>query len=224
LVTGKPSKIRVFLAEDHPIVRRGVSLIVDAEPDMEVVGEAADGWEAVEGVLRLNPDVVVMGLDLPKLSGIEATRRITEASSRASVLVLSGLVREDLLFEALEAGAAGYALRGIAVEDFLRAIRTVHAGEVCISPRMATKLVGGFLKRIRNGASEDGFERLSLREREVLPLLAAGRSQLEIASTLRVSPYTVQTYRQRIMKKLDLHSKTDVLRYALRRGIVSLEQ
>ena len=215
--------IRVFLADDHPVVRRGLSLVIGEQDDMQVVGEAEDGMEAVECIKRLRPDVALMDIDMPNLSGIEATKMISESDPEVAVLILTAYDREDLLFQALQAGASGYALKMTNSEDLLAAVRTVHSGEVCISPTMATKLVGDYLKRSKDPDEPDTYGKLSSREREVLPLLAEGHTHHTIAELLHVSPYTVQTYRQRIMRKLDLHSGTELLRYALKKGLVSLE-
>ena len=217
------SAIRVFLADDHPVVRRGLSLVISEQDDMQVIGEAEDGAEAVDSIRRLRPDVALMDIDMPNLSGIEATKRIAESNPEIAVLILTAYDREDLLFQALQAGAAGYALKMTNAEDLLAAVRTVNSGEVCISPTMATKLVGDYLKRSKNPDDPDTYRKLSSREREVLPLLAEGHTHHSIADLLHVSPYTVQTYRQRIMRKLDLHSSTELLRYALKKGLVSLE-
>ena len=215
--------IRVFLADDHPVVRRGISLVISEQDDMQVVGEAEDGMAAVECIERLRPDVALMDIDMPNLSGIEATKKISESNPEVAVLILTAYDREDLLFQALQAGAAGYALKTTNAEDLLAAVRTVNSGEVCISPVMATKLVGDYLKRSKSSDDPDTYRKLSSREREVLPLLAEGHTHHTIADLLHVSPYTVQTYRQRIMRKLDLHSGTELLRYALKKGLVSLE-
>ena len=223
---GKQSSDRaigVFLADDHPIVRRGLSLVISEQDDMQVVGEAKDGAEAVERIRKLRPDVVLMDIEMPNLSGIEATKKISESNPEIAVLIFTAYDREDLLFQALQAGAAGYALKMTNAEDLLAAVRTVNSGDVCISPAMATKLVGDYLKRSRDPDDADTYRKLSSREREVLPLLAEGHTHHTIAELLHVSPYTVQTYRQRIMRKLDLHSGTELLRYALKKGLVSLE-
>lgn len=216
-------KIRVFVVDDHLIIRRGLSLIVQDQRDMTLVGEASDGWEAVESICNLKPDVVLMDIELPGISGVEATKKISESNPSTAVLILTSHEREDLLFQSLRAGAAGYTLKSTDADDLLAAIRTVNAGEVCISPSMATKLVGDYLDRSGSPEGADTYNSLSNREREVLPLLAEGHSHQSIATKLQVSPYTVQTYRQRIMRKLDIHSGTDLLRYALRKGLVSLE-
>ena len=217
------TKIRVFVVDDHLIIRRGLSLIVQDQQDMILVGEASDGWEAVESITRMEPDVVLMDIEMPGLSGVEATKKISESNPNTAVLILTSHEREDLLFQSLRAGAAGYTLKSTDTEDLLAAIRTVNVGEVCISPSMAIKLVGDYLDRSGSPEGTDTYSSLSNREREVLPLLAEGRSHQTIATKLQVSPFTVQTYRQRIMRKLDIHSETDLLRYAVRKGLISLE-
>ena len=216
------TRIRVFLADDLPVVRRGIALLLAAEPDMVVVGEAGGCWKVVDRVERLRPDLVLLDLDMPGLPTLDAIRRITEVSPGASVLLLTLNDTEDSLSQALLAGASGYVLKSATVEELVGAIRLVHAGETFIHPSIATRLVGQYIRRLRNGRDTDEFQRLSTREREVLPLIADGRADYDIASTLHISPYTVQTYRQRIMKKLDVHSRTELLKYALRKGIVSL--
>lgn len=217
------SKIRVFVVGDHLIIRRGLPLIVQDQHDMVLVGEASDGWEAVDIIQNLNPDVVLMDIELPGISGVEATKKISENNPNTAVLILTSHEREDLLFQSLRAGAARYTLKSTDSDDLIAVIRTVNAGEVCISSSMATKLVGDYLDRSGSAEGSDTYGSLSTREREVLPLLAEGHSHQNIAERPQVSPFTVQTYRQRIMRKLDIHSGTDLLRYALRKGLVSLE-
>lgn len=218
------TQIRVLLADDHTVVRQGIARILQEEADMEVVGEVSDGALAIREAERLHPDVIVMDIGMPGVSGIEAAKAITKSAPALRILMLTVYDRDDFLFRALEAGASGYILKGAAIDELLAAIRTVHAGETYIHPRMATKLVGDYLSRLEGGEGQDAYARLSTREREVLPLLAEDRTTQEIGDILHVSPYTVQTYRQRIMQKLDLHSKTELLRYALRRGLIPLEE
>lgn len=217
-------KIRVYLADDHTIVRRGIARLLDEEADMEVVGEAGDGTEAIQGVQQLRPDVVLMDIGMPGLSGIEATRQIVQTVPGVQVLILTVYDQADLLFRALQAGAAGYVLKGADMDDLLRAIRTVHSGEVFIHPQMATRLVQDYLKRLESGEGQDQYEKLSGREREILPMLADDLMNREIAEVLHISPLTVQTYRQRIMQKLNLHSRSELLKYALRKGLIRLGQ
>ena len=217
------NRIRALLADDQPIVRRGISLLLQQEDDIKVVGEASNGWETVECVRRLHPDVVLMDIDMPGMSGLDATKQITSSAPTVSVLILTIHDRDDFLFEALQTGALGYILKTANVEELMTAIRTVHSGEVFIYPHMATKQVGDYLRRMRSDAGEDSYSRLSRREREVLPLLAESHTNQEIGELLHLSPFTIQTYRQRIMRKLDLHSRTELLKYALRRKLISLD-
>jgi two-component system response regulator NreC len=218
-----PNNIGVFLAEDHVVVREGIALILESADDMTVVGEAGDGWQTVEGVQRSRPDVVLMDIDMPGLSGIDATRRIAETCPEVPVIMLTVYEREDLLSRSLEAGAKGYVLKTAGVDELITAIRTVHSGDVYIHSPMTTKLVGDYVNRLRGGQGDDLYEKLSARERQVLPMLAEGRTVKEIGDVLRVSPYTIQTYRQRIMQKLGIHRSNELLMYALRRGLVHLE-
>ena len=218
-----PQTITVFLADDHTLARQGIALMLEEPSDVEVVGETGDGWQTVEAVNKLRPDVVLMDIDMPGLSGIEATRRIAQASPEISVIMLTVYARQDYLSRSLDAGARGYVLKAAGVDDLLAAIRTVHAGEVFIYPAMATRLVSDYLNRLRGGERDDPYEKLSAREREVLPMLAEGRSAPDIAAAIRVSPYTAQTYRQRIMHKLDVHTVTELLLFAIRRGLIRLE-
>ena len=218
----KTETISVFIA-DHPVVRYGVSATIGRESDIEVVGESSDGWQAVSEIQRLQPDVVLLELDLPSVTGMDVLKRISYVAPDSAVIIFTNLTKEDHMLSALQAGAKGYILKNIEVFEITSAIRTVHEGEVFISPSMASKLVGNFLNREKADKAPDTYQRLSAREREVLSLLAEGMNNHSIAEHLSVSPYTVQTYRQRIMRKLDLHSGTELLRYAIRKGLVSLE-
>lgn len=215
-------KIRVFIADDHSLVRSGIVLLLNEQQDMQVVGESKDGRGAIDGISQLRPDVVLMDIDMPDMSGLEVTSEVVHSWPEIAVLILTGYDREEFLFQALRAGALGYLLKGASTEELLRAIRTVHSGDVFIYPSMATKLVGDYIRHTNPSGDKDHYQGLSAREREVLPLLAEGRTNKDMASLLFISPYTVQTYRQRIMKKLGLHSRTELVKYALRRGIIKL--
>ncbi|MCH7786486.1 MAG: response regulator transcription factor [Chloroflexi bacterium] len=215
--------IRLLIVDDHEVVRTGLRATVSLEEDIEVVAEAEDAQSAVDQAASPRPDVVLMDVRLGKVDGIEACRRIREELPDVAVLMLTSFGDEETVVSAVLAGAVGYLLKNASVEDLLTAIRTINSGDAFICPVMTTKLVGDYVKRTDTSYGEDAHERLSVREREVLPLLAEGRANEEIASLLSVSPYTVQTYRQRIMKKLDLHSRTELLKYALRRGLISLD-
>ena len=198
-------------------------MLLQQESDIEVVGEAGEGEEAVELAQRLRPDVVLMDIRMPGISGLDATRQIDDVATDVSVLILTVRDREDFLFQALQSGALGYILKSADVDVLVGAIRTVRAGDVFIYPSMAKKLVGGYLKGTWASHHDGDYNKLSTREREVLPLLAESHTNQEIAGMLHLSPYTIQTYRQRIMRKLDVHSRTELLKYALRKRLVSLD-
>lgn len=216
-------KIRVLIADDHAMFRRGIARFIREEPDMEVAGEAEDGAEAVQAAVRLRPDVVVMDIGMPGVSGIDATGQIVAAVPEARVLMLTVYDRDDFLFRAVQAGAVGYLLKGADIDDLLGAIRTVHAGEIFMYPSMAAKLMRDYVDRLQGGEGRDEYQHLSAREAEVLPLVADDMTNQQIAELLNISPYTVQTHRQRIMRKLNLHSRGELLKYALRRGLIRLE-
>lgn len=218
------NKIRVFLIDDQPIFRSGLTLLLNEQPDMGIVGALVQDTDIIETIQGAHPDVVLMDIDMSGVQAFDTIHRITESNSDLAVLILTIHDQEEFLFQALQAGALGYLLKDSSVEELLAAIRTINSGDAFICPIMTTKLVGDYVKRTDSSYSEDAYNRLSMREREVLPLLAEGRTNEDIASMLSVSPYTIQTYRQRVMKKLDLHNRTDLLKYALRRGLITLEE
>lgn len=215
-------KVRVLIAEDHGIVRDGIRLLLQAEPDMEVVGEACDGRSALEQTLLLHPDVVLMDLGLPVVNGIEATSQTHERCPEVKVLALTVHDSDDYFFRALSAGASGYVLKGAASGELLQAIRSVHRGEIYLNPSLNKRLVTDYLRRVRHGEESDSYSSLTEREREVLRLIAEGYTNQEIAGKLILSPSTVQTYRSRLMEKLSLQSRVDLIKYAIRRGIIDL--
>lgn len=207
-------RIRILLVDDHAIVRQGFKLILSQQPDMEVVGEAGDGVEAVERTLELKPNLVIMDIAMPRVNGVEATRRITENSPECSVLVLS--MHKDAVYvrEALRAGAKGYLLKDAIDHDLLRAVRAVANGEGFLSPEISRTVLDEFTR------TEDPFDLLTAREREVMQMLAEGKVAKEIATALDISVYTVDAHRGRIMKKLGLHSSTEIVRFAMRKGLI----
>lgn len=213
--------IRVLLTDDHAVLRAGLRALLDREPDMRVVGEATTGEEAVERVEALRPDVVVMDLSMPGAGGLEATRQITALGHGTRVLVLTVHAEEEYLLPVLEAGGSGYVTKTSADEDLTRAIRTVARGDVFLYPTAATLLLRGFNAKSERG--QDPLERLTDREREVLALTVEGFSSSEIGRKLFISPKTVDTYRARIMEKLDLHHRSELVRFALQTGLLRAE-
>lgn len=207
-------KIRILLADDHAVVRQGFKLILNQEPDLEVVGEASDGAETVKLALQLRPNVVIMDIGMPKMNGVEATRRIMESGAESKVLILS--MHKDPVYvrETLRAGAKGYLLKESIDHDLLRAIRAVAQGDGFLSPEVSGTVLDDYQQ------VADPFDQLTAREREVLQLLAEGKVAKEIATALDVSVYTVDAHRGRIMKKLGLHSSTEIVRFAMRKGLV----
>jgi two-component system response regulator NreC len=213
--------IRVLLADDHTVLRAGLRALLDREPDMQVVGEAATGEEAVERVEALRPDVVVMDLSMPGAGGLEATRQVSALGYETRVLVLTVHAEEEYLLPVLEAGGSGYVTKTSADEDLTQAIRTVARGDVFLYPSAATLLLRGFNAKSEKG--RDPVERLTDREREVLALTVEGFSSSEIGKKLFISPKTVDTYRARIMEKLDLHHRSELVRFALQTGLLKAE-
>jgi DNA-binding NarL/FixJ family response regulator len=209
--------LQVFLVDDHPIVRSGLKALVDAQPDMTVVGDAGDGLTAVHAVGELVPDVVVMDVSLPGLGGAEATEQIRRASPAVKVLALTAHEDRGYVQLLLKAGASGYVLKRAAADDLVRAIRAVAAGGIYLDPAVAGHVVAGISRTGETGKLVAGGE-LSEREAEVLRLIAQGHAIKEIAAALDVSGRTVETYKERAMEKLELKSRAEIVRYALRRG------
>jgi two-component system response regulator NreC len=209
------NKIRILLADDHGVVRQGFRRILEAQPDLEIVGEAANGREAVELAALLKPDVVVMDVAMPELNGIEATRRVVEESPRTRVLALS--MHKDSVYvrEILRAGAVGYLLKDSIDADLLAAVKSVARGEGYLSPGVANAVLTDYRQHVT-----DPIDLLTSREREVLQLIAEGRTNKEIATGLNLSVYTVDAHRGRIMEKLNLHSVGELVRFAVRKGLI----
>ncbi len=218
-------RIRVLLVDDHAILREGVHALLSREPDIEVVGEAGDGQEALDLVPRLRPDVVIMDIVMPHMNGLEATRLIRERHPDARVLILSMYDDHEYVVQIIQAGASGYVLKRVVAEDLVRAIHAVHSGESFLYPPIATKLIGDYLRVTRGGQGENGApgEALTAREREVLKLIANGNSNQDIAEQLGVSRKTVDSHRANAMRKLDLHDVTQVVKYAIRTGLIVLD-
>lgn len=212
-----PRPTRVLLADDHALVRHGIRLVLDAEPDLDVVAEAGDGAEAVAIALREPIDLAVLDVAMPKLTGIQAARQMTEQRAGLRVLMLSMHDNEQFFFEALRAGASGYVLKSAAHQDLVSACRAAMRGEPFLSPRGVAALIEDFLQRDAAAPSADP---LSPRESEVVKLIAEGYTSREIADVLHLSEKTVERHRSNILDKLGLHDRVALTRYAIRRGLV----
>ncbi|MEP6508760.1 MAG: response regulator transcription factor [Gemmatimonadales bacterium] len=213
--------IRVLLADDHTLMRAGLRMVVDAQEDLSVVGEADDGRAAVAMALTLKPDVIVMDIGMPSLNGIEACRQIREASPETQIVMLSMHSDEGYVLRALKAGAKAYLLKDSAEADLARAIHAVAAGKSFFSPTVGKVLLEDYMRKLQRTGGEDSYELLSPREREILQLVAEGNSSKDIANLLELSVYTVETHRTRVMQKLNLKGIPELILYAVRKGIIS---
>ena len=218
--TGECAKVRVLLADDHTILRAGLKMMLNAQPDIEVVGEASDGRQALEEALRLQPDVILMDITMPEVNGIEATRQIKKLLPETRILVLTMHENEGYLFQMLRAGAAGYMLKEAADTDLISAIRVVSSGRFYLSATAQSMMVSDYLQRVNTGEERDSYSALTEREREILKLVAEGYTNNQIAERLFISPKTVDTHRTHIMDKLNLHSRAELVKYAMRRGLL----
>jgi two-component system response regulator NreC len=217
------SEIRVVIADDHEIVRTGLKMMLMAEDDITIIGEATNGREAVDLVTRLAPDVVVMDVQMPDMNGIEATRLIKERSPQCAVLALTIHEDEQYFFQMLNAGALGYVPKRAAPDDLVRAIRMVSQGHVFLYSSMASLLASDYLSQVQAADADAAENTLTDREREVLVLIAEGLGNKEIAGRLSISVKTVERHRENIMNKLNLHSRTELVKYAIRKGLIDLE-
>jgi DNA-binding NarL/FixJ family response regulator len=215
------TQIRILLADDHNVMRRGLRLLLESQPDFKVVAEAADGRQAVEQAEAQKPDVVVLDIAMPNLSGIEAAQRILASSPSTSVVVLSMHSDEGYVLRALKAGAKGYLLKDSAEGDLIEAIRAVSRGKTFFSPEISRMLVEDYVRELRMRGVEDSYELLTPREREVLQMIAEGRSNKEVATALNISLYTVETHRRNLQDKLNLHSLAELILYAVRKRLIS---
>jgi len=212
----------ILLVDDHQVLRQGLRQLLSHEADMHVVAEAANGRDAVRLAAEHSPNVVVMDISMPDLNGIEATRQILNKAPAAKVIALSAHADHRMVAEILKAGAMGYTLKESAYEELVLAIRAVRAGKIYLSSRLVGSVVDHYVRR--DGDGENGaFAKLTPREREVLQLMAEGKSTKEVAAGLTVSTKTVETHRRQIMEKLDLHSVAELTKYAIREGLTSLE-
>ena len=210
----------IVLADDHSVVRAGLRALLEGEDGFRVIGEAADGLEAVQHVERLRPDVLVVDVMMPGLNGIEVTRQVRQRMPATKVVVLSMHSHEPYVLEALRHGASGYVLKDASTEQLVHAIREVVAGRSYLSPPLTERAIAAYTARAQT-ATLDPYDLLTTREREVFQLAAEGLSNAEIAQRLTISPRTVEMHRGNLMRKIDLQSQTDLVRYAIRRGVIS---
>lgn len=214
------AKIKVLIADDHAIVREGVKMILAKEPDIDVVGEASDGRQALELVETLKPNVVVMDISMPGMGGIEATQHVKERYPGVNVLALTMHEDESYVFKLLRAGASGYVLKRAAAQDLVQAVRAAAKGEAFLYPSVARKVVEDYLKRVETGEERERYDGLTEREKEILTHIAQGQSNQQIAQQLYISIKTVQTHRAHVLEKLGLHDRTELVRYAIRKGLI----
>jgi len=215
------TEIRLLLVDDHEVVRTGLRMLLENQEDIEIVGEASNGEEAIRLAHQLLPDVVVMDITLPDISGIEATHRLKERHPEIAVVALTIHEDEQYFFEMLQAGASGYVPKRAAPEDLINAIRAARAGEIYLYPSLAKALVSDYLGRKDEITEQETLEPLTQREEEVLELLAGGLSNEEIAERLVISKHTVARHRENIMRKLNLHNRSELVKYAIRKGLIS---
>jgi RNA polymerase sigma factor (sigma-70 family) len=213
-------QIRILLADDHTIIRSGLRLLLEQQPDFKVVAEAGDGREAVELVSRHHPEVTVLDIGMPQLNGIEATQQIVSREPRTQVVILSMHSDEGYVLRALKAGARAYILKNSADADLIRAVRSVSEGKSFFSPVISKMLLEDYIRQIRDKEVEDSYDLLTPREREILQLLAEGKTNKEVAKILNLSLYTVETHRGNILEKLNLHGVPELILYAVRKGII----
>jgi two-component system, NarL family, response regulator NreC len=212
--------IHILLADDHTILRAGLKMMLNAQPDMEVIGEAQDGRHTIVEATRLRPDVVLMDITMPDMNGIEATRLIKKSLADVKVLVLTMHENEEYVFQALRAGASGYILKEAADTELINALHVVESGNFYLSPTAQSVMVGDYLQRVHSGEEKDSYSSLTEREREILKLVAEGFTNNQIAERLIISPKTVDTHRTHVMDKLNLHSRAELVKYAMRRGLL----
>jgi two-component system response regulator NreC len=212
-------RIRVLIADDHTLVREGLRALLEGQGAFEVIAEASNGREAIDRAIQMRPDVVLMDIGMPELDGLAATRRIIKVNPAIRILVLTVHDTEDYFFRVLEAGAQGFLVKDAASTELVAAVRAVHNGGVFLHPSMAKRLVEDYLQRIGSGEERAAHALLSPRERQILALIGAGHTNQEIADQLLLSVNTVQAHRSHIIDKLDLHSRADLMRYAVRVGL-----
>ncbi|MBI4319836.1 MAG: response regulator transcription factor [Chloroflexi bacterium] len=213
--------LRVLIADDHAVVRAGIRLLLDSQEGIQVVGEARDGAEAVAKTCELTPDIVLMDVAMAGLSGLEATREIRRTNPDTRVLMLTMHDDEEYFFQAVSLGASGYILKEATPEDVVLSLQIVSRGGVAFHPSLARKLLDDYLHRVQAGEESESYSVLTEREREILRLTAQGRSAREVGEMLALSPRTVERHRANLMEKLDLHNRSEVVQYAIRKGLIN---
>lgn len=216
-------KMRILLAEDHTIVRQGIAALLRAESDMEVVGEACDGFEAIQLAQKLAPDLVLMDIGMRHLNGLEATREIKKQFPGMKVLVLTMHENEEWIFQILKAGASGYLIKDSAMTDLTSALRAIAQGDSYLSPSISKKVIDEYIRKAKLGEKRGVEDLLSSREREILQLVAEGNSIPQISSLLCISKKTVEAHKTHIMEKLNIRDKVGLIKYAIRTGLTNLE-
>ena len=214
-------KIRILLADDHQLMRSGVRLMLEREPDLTVVGEASDGREAVSLTKSLKPEVVVMDIGMPNLNGIEAAQQMTEEDPDLAIVMVSMHSDESYVLRALKAGARGYLLKDSAQADLIKAVHAVGGGKSFFSPAVSKMLLDDYVRKLKRSGTEDAYDLLTPREREILQLIAEGKSNKDVANLLNLSVYTVESHRSNLMEKLHLRGLPELILYAVRRGIIA---
>ena len=215
--------IRLFLADDHNVLRAGLRFLLETYPDLVVIGEANNGRDAVRLMAKLRPDVAVLDIAMPELNGIETARQIHLEYPQIQVIILSMHASNKYIYQALKAGVRGYILKEAAADELVGAIREVHAGRRYLSPKVADELIGDYFDMHLGGEGEAQLDQLSERERAVLQLVAEGKSSNQIAELLNLSPKTVDSYRSRLMQKLGLNDLPSLVKFAIQQGLISLE-
>ncbi len=218
------SKIKVVLAEDHTIVRKGIRALLDAEDNIEVVGEAEDGQAAINQVEKFSPDLVIMDHTMPVLNGLTATRQIKKMFPDVKILILTMHTNEEYVLQFLRAGAAGYLIKKTAPKELVTAIQAIYQGESYLSPSISKVVIDGYVQQSSNLDSEDNYEKLTDRERQILQLVTEGFSNREIAEQLSISIKTVNNHRVSLMDKLDIHNTAKLVKYAIRKGVINLDE
>jgi two-component system response regulator NreC len=215
--------ITVLIVDDHAVVRAGIRMLLESDPELTIVGEGENGDDAIRLAQQLSPDVVLMDVTMPEVDGVEATRRIKALPSPPVVLALSIHEGTDYFFHMLQAGASGYVPKRAAPGELLRAIHVVAQGNVFLEPSVAKDLVSDYLVRVQDGREHDTYDGLTEREREILTHIAEDATNMAIANTLSISVNTVERHRENIMRKLNLHTRTELVKYAIRKGLISLD-